>query len=99
MERVSESIDRPGDLHNPRALYAKGALFLILGGLSGALLLLQHFSWTTAALLVLSIWSFCRCYYFAFYVIEHYVDRGYRFAGLIDFTKYLLRKNQQRRQP
>jgi hypothetical protein len=25
---------------------------------------------------------FCRFYYFAFYVIEHYVDPGYRFSGL-----------------
>jgi hypothetical protein len=33
----------------------------------------------------LSIWSFARAYYFAFYVIEHYVDGSYRFAGLGDF--------------
>jgi hypothetical protein len=39
-------------------------------------------------LLVIAIWCFCRVYYFAFYVIEHYVDPGYRFAGLVDFMKY-----------
>ncbi len=31
-------------------------------------------------------------YYFAFYVIEHYVDPGYRFAGLWSFVRYVLRK-------
>jgi hypothetical protein len=33
----------------------------------------------------LSIWCFARAYYFAFYVIEHYVDGSYRYAGLGDF--------------
>jgi hypothetical protein len=42
-------------------------------------------------LLVISVWSFCRFYYFAFYVIEHYVDSGYRFSGLWSFAVYLLR--------
>ena len=41
-------------------------------------------------LLVIAIWSFCRFYYFAFYVIEHYVDPTYRFAGLSSFLKYLI---------
>ena len=43
--------------------------------------------WKTAALLALAIWSFCRFYYFAFYVIEKYVDPGYKFSGLISFLK------------
>ena len=43
-------------------------------------------------LFCLAIWSFCRAYYFAFYVIEHYVDPAFRFAGLLDFAKYLLRR-------
>jgi hypothetical protein len=41
-------------------------------------------------LLGLAIWSFCRFYYFAFYVIHHYVDESYHFAGLWDFAKYLM---------
>ncbi len=41
---------------------------------------------------LICIWSFCRCYYFAFYVIEHYVDSGYRFSGLGSFVKYWWRK-------
>jgi hypothetical protein len=46
----------------------------------------------TAALLAIAIWSFCRLYYFAFYVIEKYVDSSYRFAGLGSFVLYLLRR-------
>jgi hypothetical protein len=42
-------------------------------------------------LLVLAIWSFCRLYYFAFYVIEKYVDPGYKFSGIFSFLKYLIR--------
>ena len=40
-------------------------------------------------LLAVSVWCFCRFYYFAFYVIEHYVDSNYRFAGLWSFAGYL----------
>jgi hypothetical protein len=32
-------------------------------------------------------WGFCRAYYFAVYVIEHYIDPGRKYAGLIDFVK------------
>jgi len=43
-----------------------------------------------ALLLLVAVWSFCRAYYFAFYVIEHYVDPSYKFAGLTSFAMYLL---------
>ena len=56
------------------------------------LLVVQAPSFTVAALLVLSIWAFCRAYYFAFYVIEHYVDPQFRFAGLIAFAQYLIKR-------
>ena len=47
-------------------------------------------------LLTISVWCFCRAYYFAFYVIEHYVDPGYRFSGLWSFVVYLwLKRNDQ----
>ena len=42
--------------------------------------------------LAVGIWCFCRAYYFAFYVIEHYIDPGYKFAGLSSFVRYLLRR-------
>ena len=55
---------------------------------------LDNPKWQTAGLLVLAIWSFCRFYYFAFYVIEKYVDPSYKFSGLIDFAKYLVRRRK-----
>lgn len=77
------------DLTSPRLIYLKGFLFLLTGCFAAALLLALTQSWQVAALLAISIWSFCRCYYFAFYVIQHYVDSEFRFAGLLDFCKYL----------
>jgi len=80
------------DLTNPRWIKLKGILFLFLGLLSAALLLFEHPTLKTGLLLVLAIWCFCRFYYFAFYVIEHYVDPSYRFSGLLSFARYLIRK-------
>ncbi|EDY16210.1 conserved hypothetical protein [Chthoniobacter flavus Ellin428] len=77
-----------GDLTNPKAIKLKGVLFLITGVLASALLLMESPTLRTAVLLVIAIWSFCRFYYFAFYVIEHYVDPGFRFAGLGAFLRY-----------
>ena len=62
-----------------------------MGTLSSALLLLEVPTVRAALLLAIAIWSFCRFYYFAFYVIGHYVDPGFRFAGLWDFAKYLVK--------
>lgn len=81
-----------GDITNPRLLYVKGVLFLLTGTLAATLVLLEHPSLKIALLLALAVWCFARAYYFAFYVIEHYVDPGYRFAGLLDFARYALRK-------
>jgi hypothetical protein len=83
---------RWGDLQNPRVIYFKGFLFLICGVLAGAGVVLENPTLRTTLLLTIAIWCFCRCYYFAFYVIEHYVDPSFRFAGLIDFVKYLSRR-------
>lgn len=80
-----------GDLKNPKLIYAKGALFLLCGCIAAGILLAERFELRTAFLLAIAIWCFARAYYFAFYVIEHYVDSEYRYAGLIDFAKYLLR--------
>jgi hypothetical protein len=77
-----------GDLTNPKVIKLKGALFLLTGGLASVLLLMESPSLRTALLLGIAIWSFCRFYYFAFYVIEHYVDPSYRFAGLGAFLRY-----------
>ena len=77
------------EITNPTAIEIKGFLFLFLGLLSGGLLLLDRPSLRVAALLAVSIWSFCRFYYFAFYVIEHYIDANFRFSGMISSARHL----------
>jgi len=79
------------DLANPRLIYLKGILFLFAGLIASAAILLEFPSLKIALLLFIAIWSFSRAYYFAFYVIQHYVDPTYRFAGLWHFARYLLR--------
>lgn len=78
------------DLQNKKLIWFKGWLFLFAGLLASGLLLFEAFTWKVALLLAIAVWCFCRFYYFAFYVIEHYVDPGYKFAGLWDFVKYAL---------
>jgi hypothetical protein len=80
------------DLRSPRLLYIKGALLLGLGLLASAILLIENPSLRTAALLAVAVWAFARAYYFAFYVVEKYIDSSYRFAGLLSFVRYLLRR-------
>lgn len=77
------------DLTSRRAILWKGWLFLVLGVLAAAGLLALHPTWETAALLAIALWAFCRWYYFMFYVIEHYVDPSFKFAGLGSFLRYL----------
>ncbi len=80
------------DLTNPFWIYTKAALFVVIGVISFHLLLLPHSLSMRLALQMLMIWAFCRAYYFAFYVIQQYVDPTFRFSGLIDFCRYLLHK-------
>jgi hypothetical protein len=80
------------NLTDARWIKAKGLLFLFLGLVCSTLLFLDHPTLQTAILIVLVVWSFCRFYYFAFYVIERYVDPSYRFSGLLSFVVYLFRK-------
>jgi len=84
------------DLVNPRLIKFKGLLFLLMGVVSALLLVLENPTLKSGLLLTLCVWAFCRAYYFAFYVIEHYVDAGYRFAGLWSFLVYLVRKERTR---
>ena len=85
------------DITSPRLLYAKAILFLAGGVLASAGILLENPSLKVALLLAIAIWSFARAYYFAFYVVEHYADPAYRFAGLVDFARYLLRSRRRER--
>lgn len=80
------------DLKSPALIYAKGWLFLLTGLISAGLLLAQAPTLKVSALLAIAIWSFCRFYYFAFYVIERYVDPTYKFAGMTSFVAYQLRQ-------
>ena len=70
-------------------MWAKGILFLVIGLAAATLLVLELGTLRGALMLGLCIWAFCRAYYFAFYVIEKYVDSSYRFSGLISFLKYI----------
>ena len=70
----------------------KGFLFLFLGFITSVLLILEHPTLKAIVLLAIAVWCFCRFYYFAFYVIEHYVDGAYRFSGLWSFARYLMQR-------
>ena len=78
------------DITNPRVLKLKGVLFLALGLISSSLLLAHAPDGKVALLLAIAVWAFCRFYYFAFYVLEHYADSRFRYAGLCDLARYLI---------
>ena len=83
-----------GDIQNPKLLYAKGVLFLLTGLFAAVLLLVESPTLLTAFLLVVCVWSFCRLYYFMFYVVQHYADPDYKFAGIGAFLRYWWRKRR-----
>ncbi len=80
------------DIKDPRLLWIKGGLFVLLGSLAFGLVILQSGSITVTVAALIAIWAFCRAYYFAFYVVEHYIDGEYRFAGLTSVFYYWRRE-------
>ncbi len=72
------------DLTSKRSLHFKGWLFLFMGFFAAVLLLMDSFSLQKLVLLVIAVWSFCRFYYFLFYVLENYAGRERRYAGVLD---------------
>ena len=82
------------DLTDPRWIKSKGVLFLLLGIFAALLIVLEQPSLQLAALLGLCIWAFCRAYYFAFYVLQHYVDPEFRFSGLWSAVRYLISRRR-----
>ncbi len=80
------------DITSKKLIALKGVLFLLLGFLSGTLLILDRPTITTLLLLLITIWSFARFYYFMFYVITNYVDSDYKYSGFISFIRYWLSK-------
>lgn len=85
---------RLGDLSDPRLIWLKGGLFLLAGCSACLGVLLEAANWRVAFFLAIAVWCFARSYYFAFYVIEHYVDSSYRFAGLWHFAMYALARRR-----
>jgi hypothetical protein len=86
------------DITDSRLIWLKGILFAVGGVMASFGLLLEAPSLRVAFFLGVAIWSFARAYYFAFYVIERYVDPGYRFAGLWGFAQYALARCANRRE-
>jgi hypothetical protein len=84
------------DLTNPAWIKAKGLLFLLLGLLSAVLLFFERPTLRVVVLLAIAVWSFCRFYYFAFYVLQRYVDPTYRFSGLLSLVRYLVRNSRRK---
>ena len=80
------------EITSEKLLYIKGALFLLVGVFAASALLSERPTLKTGLLLALAVWGFARAYYFAFYVVEHYADPGYRFAGLWALARYALRR-------
>jgi hypothetical protein len=77
---------------NKKLIYLKGILFLIIGIVGFLYCLLLNFSIFFFFMLVLTIWAWCRLYYFMFYVITKYVDPDYKFSSIFNFLQYLMRK-------
>ena len=78
------------DIKSPKLLKFKGVLFLLLGLMAVALILVQSPSWNTFVLLMIVIWAISRFHYFAFYVLHHYADENFKYSGLLDLARYLI---------
>jgi len=64
----------------------------MLGVLASVLLVLEKPTLKIGLLRIGAIWSFCRLYHFAFYLIERYLDPGCGFAGILCFARYCISK-------
>ena len=47
-------------------------------------------------LILVLMWATARLYYFAFYVLQHWVDPDYRFVSVWSCAAYLLRRARSR---
>jgi hypothetical protein len=84
------------NLLSPRWMIVKAALFVVIALLSAAVLVSQTPTWTTVACVAALAWAASRAYYFAFYVVERYVDPSYRFAGLGSAIAWIWRRRRAR---
>lgn len=76
------------DIRDPRILWTKWGLFILLGCLASAILLMEANSLTAVLMLAIAVWAFSRAYYFAFYGIEKYVDPNFKYAGIWSLIEY-----------
>ena len=83
-----------GDLKQPVFMYLKAVLFLLIVVASSAVILLRDPSWQVFVLLLFICWASARAYYFAFYVIEHYIDGDFKFSGLGALLQTLCRQKR-----
>lgn len=79
-----------GDIKSPWLLHTKGILFLVAGLMAAGLILLEAPTLKVAGLLAITVWAFCRFYYYLFYVIDRYAG-GRKFAGVFDAVCSLFR--------
>jgi hypothetical protein len=77
------------DLTSARAIFWKGWIFFACGLFAASALVLLNPAWQNVLLLAIAVWSFCRWYYFMFYVVEKYVVPSFRFDGLFSFLRYM----------
>ncbi len=94
-KRYENIVNLSRDSMNPKWMYLKAILFVIILVSCSSLLLLASPMWRTAGLLALVIWSSSRLYYFMFYVIEKYIDPSFRFAGVGAAVSYLIGRRKR----
>lgn len=83
------------EITSPAQIIAKAALFIFLGLLAATVLIARDPALQTAALLAVTVWAFARAYFFAFTVIEKYIDPDYRFAGLVSAIRWLVARRRR----
>ena len=69
-------------------------LFISIFGIT-SMLVLNKFDLFFVILLVTTIWSCNRIYYFLFYVIHKFFDPQYKFSGLFHFISYFINRNKK----
>ena len=69
----------------------KAILFFVIG-IIGILfmIIIRDFNLLFTILLFLTLWAWCRVYYFGFYIIHKFFDPEYKFNGLFHFFLYLM---------
>lgn len=81
------------DLKSPLWLGFKAVLFVVLGTMAAGLLVLSAPTLQTMCLLLITIWAFCRAYFFLFCVIEKYIDPELRYSGFLTAIGFCLRSS------